>query len=183
MRTVYCSSPGEQLDDITKWNNYPTRGRPSSLGRSCLGRGNKFVSRQISALDALVRPSPFFRFFPRGPAPFPFFRGRRERATRSFFRVPSPVPPFSPPISTFFPFFLFFVIRAKRFARHFFLIFSPVFCTRRRSPNPSSPALLSPIFALIFRLIGDSGETRAATIGSCTGPASRSSPILRANLS
>lgn len=30
----YCSSPGGQLDDITKWNNYPTRGRPSSLGRS-----------------------------------------------------------------------------------------------------------------------------------------------------
>lgn len=117
-----------QLDDVTKWNNYPT-GR--WRGRSCLGRENKFASRQISALDAWAPAYPFLRLlsipsflpFPSEGrrSSFPFFqRLLRERGTGGEGRATHPrvapsfasptlpipcsrYPPFFPPISTFFP--------------------------------------------------------------------------------
>lgn len=128
------------------------------------------MSRQISATPRLgpVSPPPFLFL------PFPSGRERegRRRSTDSFpffqrllhllvSSSASPTRPTSPTALLFptdFDFlsaFLFLVIRAKRFARHFF----PYLSTRRSFLHPFPPlALLSPIFALIFRLIGGGGE-------------------------
>lgn len=61
--------------DITKWNNYPMRRprwRPGVIP-SFFGRENKFVSRQISALDAFAPAYPFVRLATTHPLPSVFY--------------------------------------------------------------------------------------------------------------
>lgn len=128
------------------------------------------MSRQISATPRLgpVSPPPFLFL------PFPSGRERegRRRSTDSFpffqrllhllvSSSASPTRPTSPTALLFptdFDFlsaFLFLVIRAKRFARHFF----PYFSTRRSFLHPFPPSLYFRQYLLSsFGLLGGGGE-------------------------